>query len=148
MKRKYTALFGVIMALGFMISGCKPKVKSVTERLAKTWTAEKVVEGSTVKYVRGATGNAEPRYSNFKLTLVEGGNATLVEFDNNSFSGKWELTGDTKLTLKDLTPQPTGTGGIIEFTITSIEDSKLALSRVGTSIKTGGSVNVYSLTNP
>ncbi len=148
MKRGYTIFWSLILSLALVTTGCKPKVKSVTERLAKTWTAETVKEGSAVVFTRGGSGNTRPGYSDFKLTLVEGGNAIYVEFDKNSFTGAWELQGDTKLVLKNLTPVPTGTGGTIDFTITSIDDSKLVLTRNTSSIKTGGSVNVYTLTNP
>lgn len=149
MKKGYTVFWSLMLSLVLVATGCKSKVKSVTERLAKSWTAESVKHGAATVYTRGGANNSEPRYSDFKLTLVEGGsNAILVDFDKISSTGKWELTGDTKLTLKDMNPQQTGTGGIIEYTITSIDDSKLVLTRNSTSTKTGGTINVYTLTNP
>ncbi|WP_414617928.1 hypothetical protein [Dyadobacter sp. 32] len=148
MKKGYTILWSLMLVAALVITGCKKKVKSVTERIAKTWTAETVKEGAAVVYTRGGSGNTRPGYSDFKLTLIEGGNAIYVEFDKTSFSGKWELSGDTKLILRDLSPAPTGTNGVIEFTITSIDDSRLVLTRNSPSTKTGNSINVYTLSNP
>jgi hypothetical protein len=149
MKKSYTIFWSLMLVLAVVTSGCKPKVKALSERLAKTWTVESVKEGATVVYTRGGTGNTRPGYADFKLTLVSGGSsATLVEFDKNSFAGAWELVGETKLTLKSLSPAPTGSGGVIDYTITSIDDSKLVLTRTSGSIKTGGTINVYTLTSP
>ena len=148
MKKGYVILLSLSLALAVLTTGCKSKVKSISEKLSKTWTAETVKEGTAVVYTRGGATNTRPGYTDFRLTLVAGGKATYVEFDKNSFAGDWELTGDTKLTLKNLSPAPTGSGGIIEFTITSIDDSKLVLTRATGSSKTGGSLNVYTLTNP
>lgn len=148
MKKGSAILLSLTLVLAVWTSGCKSKVKSISEKLSKTWTAESVKEGAAVVFSRGGASNTRPGYTDFRLTLVAGGKANYVEFDKNSFSGDWELTGDTKLTLKNLSPAPTGSGGIIEFTITSIDDSKLVLTRVTASTKTGGTVNVYTLTNP
>jgi hypothetical protein len=149
MKKGYTLFWSLMLAIVVLAGGCKTKVKPLSERLAKTWTAESVKEGSAVVYTRGGTGNTRPGYSDFRLTLVSGGSsATLVEFDKNSFAGSWELVGETKLTLKSLSPAPTGTGGVIDYTITSINDTQLVLTRTSGSIKTGGTINVYTLTSP
>jgi hypothetical protein len=148
MKKGYVLLWSLALLSAVLVTGCKTKVKSVSERLSKTWTAESVKEGAAVVYTRGGASNTRPGYTDFRLTLVAGGKATYVEFDKNSFAGDWEVTGETKLTLRNLVPAPTGTGGIIEFTITSVDDSKLVLTRSTASTKTGGTINVYTLTNP
>jgi hypothetical protein len=51
------------------------------------------------------------------------------------------------LTLSDLSPEPTGSGGTLSFSITSIdEDGKnLVLTATQGNPKTGNSVNVYTL---
>ncbi|NIJ51174.1 hypothetical protein [Dyadobacter arcticus] len=151
MKKSYSLLWCTILVLTLVATGCKEKVKPVSERIAKAWTAESVKHGSTVVYTRGGSNNTTPAYSAFRLTLTNASGAktvTLTEFDGTSFSGTWDLEGDTKLILKDLTPQPTGTGGTIEFTITSLEDAKVVLTRLKASSKTGGTLNEYTLTNP
>jgi hypothetical protein len=151
MKKNYSLLWCTILVLAFVATGCKEKVKPVSERIAKAWTAESIKHGSTVVYTRGGSNNTTPAYSGFRLTLTNASGAktvSLTEFDGSTFSGTWELEGDTKLILKDLTPQPTGTGGTIEYTITSLEDAKLVLNRLKASSKTGGTLNEYTLTTP
>lgn len=149
MKKNYALLLCSLIALTLLATGCKDKVKPVSERIAKAWTAETVKHGSTVVYTRGGSNNQTPAYSAFRLTLT-GGTKTVsfTEFDGSTFTGNWDLEGDTKLILKDLTPQPTGSAGTIEFTISSLEDSKVVLTRLKGSPKTGGTINEYTLTNP
>ncbi|GAB2764261.1 hypothetical protein GCM10027275_01680 [Rhabdobacter roseus] len=120
----------------------------MSERIAKAWSAESVKEGSTVVFTKGGAGNTKPGYSNFKLTFLAGGNVTYSELDNNTFNGQWELVGDNRLILKNLTPQPTGTNGTIEFTINSFSDTRMVLTRTTASVKTGGTINEYTLSNP
>ncbi|ACT94770.1 hypothetical protein Dfer_3562 [Dyadobacter fermentans DSM 18053] len=139
------------MILGLIATGCKDKVKPVSERIAKAWTAESVKHGATVVYTRGGSGNIEAAYSGFRLTLTNSNGtktATLVDVDGKTFTGNWDLEGDTKLVLSNLTPPPTGSGGKIEFTISGLEDAKVVLTRITASPKTGGTINEYTLTNP
>ena len=140
-----TALFLTVVML---VVGCKKPPPPLSERIAKPWTAETVREGSATVYTRGAANNTVAGYTNFRLTLNSTGTATLTEFDNNTFTGQWELIGDTRLVLKNLNPQPTGTAGTIEYTINAVEDFKLTLTRTTASAKTGGTINQYVLTNP
>jgi len=139
------------MILGLLAAGCKKKVAPVSERIAKAWTAESVKHGATVVYTRGGSGNIEAAYSGFRLTLTNtGGTKTvsLTDVDGKTFTGNWDLEGDTKLVLTNLTPQPTGSGGKLEFTISGLEDSRVVLTRLTASPKTGGTINEYTLTNP
>ncbi len=136
----------LLFACSFLIFSCgKDKVVPVADKIKKNWVANTVKEGSAIVYTKGAASNSKPGYSSFQLRLLGAPSATLVEFDGNSFSGQYELTGDTKLTLKNLSPAPTGTGGTIEFTIDSITDSQLILTRTTPSQKTGGTTNTYTL---
>lgn len=149
MKKSYAAIWCFALAATLLISGCKDKTKPLSERIAKAWKAETVNHDNTTVYTVGASSNLVPGYSNYKLTLsVESGvnKAVNVEFNNDSFSGTWELEGDSKLILKNLTPQPTGTGGTIQFTINSIDDNKLVITRLDPSKKTGDTINKYTLT--
>ena len=137
----------LLFACSFLIFSCgKEKAVPVSDKIKKNWIANTVKEGSTIVYTKGAANNAKPGYSSFQLRLLASPSATLVEFDGNTFSGQYELTGDTKLTLKNLSPAPTGTGGTIEFTIDSITDTQLILTRTTPSQKTGGTTNIYTLT--
>jgi hypothetical protein len=151
MRKNYALLWCSIMILGLLAVGCKKDPKPVSEKIAKAWTAESVKHGATVVYTRGGSGNIEAAYSGFRLTLTNSGGtktATLVDVDGKTFTGTWELEGDTKLVLSNLTPQPTGSGGKLEFTINSIDDAKVVLTRLTASPKTGGTINEYTLTNP
>ncbi|WP_254561584.1 hypothetical protein [Dyadobacter diqingensis] len=149
MKIKYTLLWSMMLALTLVAAGCKKdKTKPVSERIAKTWTAETVKHGVAVVYTRGGASNVQAGYSNFKLALSSDGSATYTEFDKNTFVGKWALEGETTLVLSGLTPAPSGTNGTIKFTITSLDDSKVVLTRIDASAKTGNTINQYSLSNP
>jgi hypothetical protein len=151
MKKSYSLLWCTILVLTLVATGCKKKVKPVSERIAKAWTAESVKHGSTIVYTRGGSSNTTPAYSGFRLTLTNASGAKTVSFtdvDGTTFTGNWDLEGDSKLILKDLTPPPTGSGGTLEFTISSLDDAKVVLTRLKASPKTGGTINEYTLTNP
>ncbi len=146
MKKTYTLLCSILLVITLVTAGCKKNSpKAVSERIAKSWTAESVKEGSAVVYTRGGTGNIRAEYSNFKLVLNSGGAATYTEFDKNIFTGTWAVDGETTLILSGLTPQPSGSGGTVKFTITSLDDTKVVLTRVDASPKTGNTINQYTL---
>ena len=152
MKKTYLSAFLCVLVLATLFVGCKKPVKiaPVADRIAKAWTARKVDENSTTVYTKGVASNVRPGYSNFRLDLSSKPNATLVDWDGNRFNGTWALSGDTKLILSGLTPQPTGTNGTIEFNISGLNDTgtEVVLTRTAASQKTGGTINVYTLTNP
>lgn len=153
MKKNYSLLWCMMLALALITAGCgKTKVKPVSERIAKAWTAESVKHNTTVVYTRGGSSNTTPGYSSFRLNLTTAAgvnSVTYTEFEGTTFTGTWSLTGDTKLTLSNLGPvAPTDSGGTLEFTIVSIDDAKLVLRRLTASKKTGGTTNEYTLTNP
>lgn len=148
MKKFQLAIWGLVVAVGLISVSCKKDPPPLSERIAKAWAAETVREGSTVVFTKGGAGNTKPGYSNFKLVLSSSGTATLTEVDGNVFTGQWELNGDSRLILKNLNPQPTGTSGTIEFTISSFEDTMMTLTRTTSSVKTGGTINQYTLSAP
>jgi hypothetical protein len=151
MKKSYSLIWCIALLFTLINAGCKEKVKPASERIAKAWTAESVKHGSAVVYARGGSNNTTPGYSGFRLSLTNASGAmtaSLTDFEGSTFNGTWALEGETKLILKDLVPQPTGTGGVIEFTINSLEEGKLVLTRLKGSSKTGGTINEYTLTNP
>lgn len=127
------------------LAACKKK-PPLSERIAKSWIAEAVKHDNVQVYVSGGGDNAVPGYSSYSLRLNADKTVTLTEFDGNSFTGEWELRGETGLILRNLGPEePTGSGGVLEFTIKSIDDNLLVLSRVSPSVKTGNTVNEYTL---
>lgn len=148
MRTTHFTAFLSIVTLFTVLTGCGgKKVAPVSERIAKVWTASKVDHNKTTVYTRGGTANAI-NYATFKLDLSKAPTVQYTEYDGNTFVGKYSVPSDTRLVLTDLTPSPTGANGTIEFTINSIEDNTLSLSRTTASQKTGGTTNDYSLTSP
>ena len=146
-KTHYIAFLSVVTLISVLI-GCKgSKPAPVSERIAKIWSASKVNEGTVTVYTKGGTANVR-NYGSFKLDLSQAPTVRYTEFDGNTFVGKYSVPSDNRLVLTDLTPSPTGANGTIEFTINSIDDSSVTLTRTTTSQKTGGTTNVYTLTNP
>jgi uncharacterized membrane protein len=147
-KTSFIAFFAVV-ALINLLTGCgKKKVAPVSERIAKVWTARIVEENSATVYTRGATANVR-NYTSFKLDLSKPPVATYTEFDNNTFTGQYSIPSDTRLLLTNLNPVPSGaTSGSIEFTIVSLTDTELKITRTTPSLKTGNTTNTYTLSNP
>lgn len=148
-KLNVFGLFAALTVIVLMGSCKKDSTPPLSERIAKIWSANIVKEGSTVVYTKGAASNNKPGYSNFKLDLSSQTSAKLIEYDGNTFTGQWSLSSDDKtLTLTNLNPQPTGTGGTISFTINEVTDTSLKITRTSASAKTGGTINDYQLANP
>ncbi len=140
----------VLITFIFAIFSCGKKEDPapfvpVSELIKKTWIPQTVQENGTVVYTKGAASNIRTGYTNFQLSLSGSSTATLTEFDGNTFTGTYELQGDTKLILKNLNPQPSGSGGTIEYSITKSTATNLDLNRISTNLKTGGSTNGYGL---
>ncbi|WP_461138484.1 hypothetical protein [Spirosoma pomorum] len=134
--------------VGFL-SGCGgKKVAPVSERIAKVWTIQKAEENSTTVYTRGATGNAKPGYSGFKLDLSNPPVARYTAFDGNLFVGQYSLSSDTRLVLSNLNPSPSDANGRVEFDISDLNDNSVILTRTEGDRKTGGTINRYTLSNP
>ncbi len=146
--RKIFAITAVVLIAGFSIVSCKPKVAPLSERIAKAWLADAVKEDNATVFTKDGQVTIKPGYSNFRLTLGSGNVATFVDIDNVTFTGKWELQGEKLLRLKELNPEPTETNGVVEFTIDSIEDKKLVITRTSTNRKTGNTRNSYTLYVP
>lgn len=148
MRKIQPIIWCLFLSVSLISSSCKKDPPPLSERIAKAWSPSTVQEGSSVVYTKGGTSNVKPGYSAFSLNLDKSGTVTYTEFDGNKFSGQWEVTGDNKLTLKNLNPQPTGTNGTIEFDISDFGDNMMTLTRTTSSVKTGGTVNKYVLVNP
>jgi hypothetical protein len=138
----------ICVAITF-VAGCKHEAnepKPLSETIRKVWKAQTVKYDAITIYTRGGTNNTVTAYDNFRLELSSANSVTLTEFEGNSFTGSWELSSDNqKLTLQRLSPQPTGTNGILEYTINASSETELQLIRTTASAKTGGSTNSYTL---
>lgn len=147
MMKRLKLVLGLAFSVLLVVSACKPKKKPLSERIAKAWVAQSVKHDNTLVYEKGSSSGSSPGYSGYQLILGTDNSVTLTDLDGTTFTGKWELQGETRLILKDLGPEPpTGSGGKLEYTIKTIEDNKLVLLSVSPSIKTGNTVNEYSLT--
>jgi hypothetical protein len=143
MKLRILCLWAI---MGLLFSQCKKDVVETTaDKIKKTWIVQSAKENETSVFVKGATTNIRLNYNNFQLDLSKAPSVTLTEVDGLSFTGTFELVGDTKLILKNLTPAPFGTNGTIEFMITKIDGTQLEITRTTTNPKTGGTTNTYIL---
>ncbi|MBC7569670.1 MAG: hypothetical protein H7319_08045 [Spirosoma sp.] len=146
---KSSLFFTLFLALTVWSCGSKNGVDPVSERIKKSWSASLVRENSATTYTKGAATNVRPGYSGFQLDLSNSGTVVFIDFDGTRVTGQWSISADEKtLTLTNLVPQPTGTNGTIAFTITELTDTRLVLTRTTANLKTGGTTNVYELTNP
>jgi hypothetical protein len=142
-KKVLTFSFATLLAL--VVTSCGTKVAPVSERIAKIWTASSVKENSVEVYKLGGNSNTKPGYATYKLDLSTPPTVILREVDGGTYTGKYSISGDTKLSITGLIPEPTGTGGTLDFTITSIGDTELVLTANQSYPKTGNTNNVYTL---
>ncbi|MDR6197089.1 hypothetical protein [Siphonobacter sp. SORGH_AS_0500] len=150
--KKYL-LFSIILISSVFVSSCgKSNPKPISEVIRKVWTANTVKENATTVYTKGATGNIKDSYSYFKLDLSSTAQQTvrLTTIDQTTFVGNWTISSDnSKLTLTNLQPVPTGTTGTIEFTFDGAPtETQLNLTRTSPDAKTGNTTNKYQLVNP
>ncbi len=132
--------------IALLFSQCKKDVVETTaDKVKKVWIVQSAKENGTNVFTKGGTGNTKLYYSNFQLDLLKPPAVTLIEVDGLTFMGTYELGGETKLILKNLTPAPSGTNGTIEFTITKIDGTQFEITRTTTNLKTGGTTNTYNL---
>lgn len=144
--RKITFLLLAFILLGTLqITGCKKKSdpKSPAELIQRNWSAKEVKESGTKVFDAGMSTNVV-NYSKFKLDFLNATDVRLTELDGSVSTGKWSLNSST-LSLTQLVPEPTSTGGKIEFSSVSVTETELKITRVGTNAKTGQSNTEYVL---
>ena len=95
----------------------------------------------------GGSNNIKPSYSGYRLNLSSAPTATISEIDGQSYSGTYTVQGDSKIVISGITPEPTGTGGVLEFDIVSLaEDNSELVVKLSTAYpKTGNTTNEYTL---
>lgn len=150
MKKMRMLPWVVLLVIGLGLPGCRDHTPTpVKDLIAKKWSAQQVAENGVVFYTKGSTANVRPGYGLFLLDLSSPTAVTYREFDGNTFTGQWTVSPDeTKLILTNLTPPPTDSGGTLEFAINEATDTRLVLTRISASPKTGASTNKYTLANP
>ncbi len=110
------------------------------ELVKKVWSASQVQWDGTTQFDKTSSSNLVAGYSQFRLDLSSSTAASLTEFDGKKFTGTYSLSSDTKkLTLSGLTSSegaPSGTNGMLEFTILSTPTAtSLSLETTGTYVK-------------
>ncbi|GAB3898291.1 hypothetical protein [Spirosoma agri] len=146
-KTSLIAFLSATLIVGLLMGCGGDKTPPVSERIAKVWTARSVNEDSQTVYTKGGTTNSRD-YTRFQLDLSNPPTVKYTDYDNIQVTGQYSVPSDTRLVLSNLSPAPSGTGGTIEFTINSISDSELVLTRNTPSQKTGNTTNKYTLSNP
>lgn len=140
--------FVAVLGLFAMLTGCgKDKTEPLSDRIAKSWTAQKVEENNVVVYTKGGANNVRPGYSQYSLDLSNPPTVVIKQVDGFTSTGQYELQGETRLILKNLSPAPTD-GPTIEFNIGTVSDNSLEITRTTADRKTGGTTNKYTLSNP
>jgi hypothetical protein len=125
-----------------------PATPTVTERMNKSWTVLSVKEDAATVYTKGDAASLRKGYSDFVLNLSSLSSAKLTAVDGRTFTGTWSISADGKtVTLLGLTPEPTGTGGTIAYSIDNLTDTALKLTRNSVDKKTGAAKTEYELTN-
>ncbi|MGR3809982.1 hypothetical protein [Jiulongibacter sp. NS-SX5] len=144
--KKTVTILSILAFFALTSISCKKEL-STEERVAKIWVARIVKENSTVVYSSGGSNNIKPAYSNYRLNLSSAPTATITEVDGQSYSGTYSVQGDSKIVISGITPEPTGTNGVLEFSISSLSDdnTELVISLDTPYPKTGNTTNEYTL---
>lgn len=126
---------------------------SVATLVKKVWTVSSAQWDGVTKYDKAGTANVVQGYSQFKLDLSTAGSVTLTEFDGKIFTGTYTVATDgLSLTLNGLTSAegaPTGTGGIIAYTILSTPTATgLSLQQTTAYVKASSAIVKLALVNP
>jgi hypothetical protein len=125
-----------------------PVPPTVTEQMSKSWKVTSAKEDGTTVFTSGDGSSLRLGYSDFKLDLTSLSAAKLTAVDARAFTGKWSISADGKtLTLTELNPEPTGTGGTIAYDIAGLTATAVLLTRNTTNRKTGAAKTEYQLTN-
>jgi hypothetical protein len=140
-------LLSTLLIVSLLIfSSCGTKVAPVSERIAKIYTASSVKENGSEVFNKTGTSNIKPGYGSYKMDLSSPPKVSIKDVDGGTYTGTYSVTA-TELTINGLTPQPTGTSGNLNFTITTLSDTgtELILTAKQTYPKTGNTTNVYTL---
>ncbi len=142
-----TYILLILGALLLITSACKKEASEagpLSDKIKKVWTVQTVTENGTVVYTKGAGSNIRS-YNTYRLDLSKPPAVTLTEVDGNTFTGQYEVLNDTRLILTNLTPQPTGSGGRLEYALGAVTDNSMELSQSSQNRKTGNTLNIYKL---
>jgi len=154
--RLFIIAASLVVLLGLFITACAPvndpstvgKAKSVSDIITnKSWKTLRVQEGSVTVYQDGRSDNIYPGYRNCQLAFT-GQKVKFTEYTGEVFDGDWTVLDNssrTYLSLLNLTPPPTNSGGTVEFEVNSFSDTQLVITATKPNLKTGNSINVYTL---
>jgi hypothetical protein len=126
---------------------------NVADLVKKVWSVSSAQWDGVSKYDKSSTSNVVQGYSQFKLDLSTAGSVKLTEFDGKVFTGSYSVSSDGKtLTLSSLTSAegaPTGTGGVIAYTILTVPTATaLSLQQTSAYVKASSAIVKLALVNP
>lgn len=132
-----------------LLIGCKweePEMRTLLP-LQKLWVAQTVKEGLTTVYNRGSSANIRSSYSNFILDLRDVNGLIYRDYDGSYFLGNWRVLinkgqGES-LVLSDLTPK--SSVGNITFTINTVSENQLLVTKTTASVNSSGILINYTL---
>ncbi|MBO0934420.1 hypothetical protein [Fibrella aquatilis] len=143
-----TQLLPLLLAVMLTATACqKAEPAPLADRIKKVWTVQSATENGTLVFLKGATSNVR-NYGSYRLDLSKPPTVTLTEVDGNTFTGQYTLQNDNRLILSGLTPQPTGSGGRLEYVLGAVSDNSMDLSQASANLKTGNTLNTYKLATP
>ncbi|RYF72641.1 MAG: hypothetical protein EOO39_11800 [Cytophagaceae bacterium] len=154
--RQLIAAASLVILLGLFITACSPandpstvsKTKGITDVVTnKSWKTLRVQEGSVTVYQDGRSDNIYPGYRNYQLVFT-GQKVKFTEYTGEVFNGDWTVLDNssrTYLSLRNLTPPPSNSGGTVEFEVNSFSDTQLVITATKPNLKTGNTINVYTL---
>jgi hypothetical protein len=135
----------LVLCMVLIISSCKTKVAPTSERIKKIWTAKAVSENGTEVYKTGGTTNLKPGYSTYRLDLSTPPKAIIRDVDGGTYTGSYTVPSNDKVSITGLSPEPTGTGGKLDFTVKFVTDLEIQMSSTTPYPKTGNTTNIYTL---
>lgn len=145
--RNIILLFGSLI-LG--LSSCRQRDTPATPEsnfFSGTFVAYLVKEGNTLVYQKGAVANVVPGYTNYKMTFNSGNPQKVVftEYTGETFEGVWSYSVSSSiLSFSQLSPSPTA-GNSLLFKVEKLDRTNLVLSSISPNIKTGNTLNQYTL---
>ena len=144
--KKTIAVLSIVALFCLSSISCKKEL-TTQERIAKVWVARIVKENSNTVYSSGSPNNIKPAYSGYRLNLSSPPTASITEFDGQTYTGTYSVQGDSKIVISGISPEPTGTNGVLEFNINSLseDNTELVLQLSTLYPKTGNTTNVYTL---
>ena len=148
--KKYHKYYSSFLVVALLCCGsCRKTVDEVSKQsfFKGVFKAKEVKEGNTVVYRDGSTNNIIAGYANYRIVFSVTNatqNVKIIEYNGDTFNGVWSYNEATfTLTFSQLTPRPAS--GSYIFNVQSASADGLVLVNVTPNLKTGETINTYTL---